>query len=162
MVGDREPSVLLATPFRETYGAFSPNGRWLAYQSNESGRPEVYVRPFIAPGTAPTTPGEREAQWQVSTAGGVHPTWRPDGREIYYLDPVGTMMAAPVTVAGAAFEAAEPATLFATRVLGGGRDAQQRRQYDVAPDGRFLVDTVLDEASAPITLLMNWQPGTKP
>ena len=161
MVGDRTASVALKTPFREAHGAFSPDGRWVAYQSTESGRNEIYVRPFVPPSrdASADKPG---GQWQVSTAGGISAAWRPDGKELYYLNPAGAMMAAPITVTGAALVPGAPVVLFPTRIAGGGVDAQQGRQYDVAPDGRFLVNTVLsDSAAAPITLLQNWQPEAK-
>ena len=157
MVGDRKPAVFLKTPFREAYGVFSPDGRWVAYHSNESGRPEVYVRPFIPPGTA----GTAGVQWQVSTSGGVYPVWRPDGRELYYLNPAGAMMAAPITVTGTTLEPGASRVLFPTRIVSGGVDAQLGWQYDVAPDGRFLINTELDSAAAPITLLQNWHPEAK-
>jgi hypothetical protein len=159
MTGDRTPSVFLKTPFREWVGAFSPDGRWVAYQSNESGRSEIYVRPFVPPGAKGTATGAAGGQWQVSTAGGAYPVWRPDGKELYYLDSAGAMMAAPITVTGATFAPGAPAVLFPTRIVGGGEQEQQGRQYDVAPDGRFLINTELDGAAAPITLLMNWQGG---
>ena len=168
MTGDRTPSVFLKTPFREAYGAFSPDGRWVAYHSNESGRMEIYVRPFVPPGTASTlrlrSGQAAEAaggQWQVSTTGGIMPLWRPDGKELYYLNPAGAMMAAPITVTGTTFEPGAPVVLFPTHIYGGGVDAQLGRQYDVAPDGRFLINTVPDTAAAPITLLMNWNPEAK-
>jgi hypothetical protein len=69
------------------------------------------------------------------------------------------MMAAPIIVTGSTLAPGTPVVLFPTRILGGGVDLQQSRQYDVAPDGRFLINTVLDEASAPITLLQNWNPA---
>ena len=122
MVGDRTPSVFLKTPFREAYGAFSPDGRWVAYQSNESGRSEIYVRPFVPPGAAGTGAGAAGGQWQVSTAGGIHPVWRPDGKELYYLNPAGAMMAAPITVTGSTLEPGAPVVLFPTRIVGGGVD----------------------------------------
>ena len=95
---DRKPFVFLKTPFREAYGTFSPDGRWVAYHSNESGRPEIYVRPFIPPGATGTAPTAAGGQWQVSAAGGIHPLWRSDGKELYYIKPDGAMMAAPITV----------------------------------------------------------------
>ena len=156
MVGDRTPSALLKTPFREWVGAFSPDGRWVAYQSNESGPSEIYVRPFGPPGA--TGLGGR---WQVSTAGGIYPVWRPDGQELFYLNSAGSMMAAPITVTGATLVPGAPVVLFPTRILGGGVDLQQGRQYDVTPDGRFLINTELDSAAAPITLLMNWHPEAR-
>ncbi len=159
MRGDHTPSVFLKTPFREIWGAFSPDGRWVAYQSNQSGRFEIYVHPFRPPGAKHTDSDSAAVQWQVSTAGGVFPTWRPDGKEIYYIDPSGAMMAAPITVSGATFAAGTPVKLFQTRIVGGGLAAQRGRQYDVAPDGRFLINTVAESAAAPITLIQNWSPA---
>ena len=154
--GTRRPpsaTVFLKTPAREVWGAFSPDGRWVAYMSNESGRPEIYVRPFARPGTP-----QSGVQWQVSTSGGIHPVWRPDGRELYYVDPVGTMVAAPIAVNGNTVEPGTPMVLFSTRILGGGIDAGQGRQYDVSRDGRFLINTVVEDIDSPITLLQYWRP----
>jgi hypothetical protein len=97
----------------------------------------------------------------VSSAGGISPAWRPDGKELFYINPAGAMMAAPISVTGATPEPGAPVVLFPTRVYGGGVDMQQGRQYDVARDGRFLINAELDSAAAPITLLMNWHPETK-
>ncbi len=83
--------------------------------------------------------------------------WRLDGKELYYLNPAGAMMAAPITVGGSTLDPGAPVVLFFTRILGGGVDSPLGRQYDVARDGRFLINTVLDDAPAPITLLMNWR-----
>jgi Tol biopolymer transport system component len=157
MVGERTPRAFLNAPFREAYGVFSPDALWVAYQSNESGRPEVYVRPVVPPGAVGTA-AAAGGQWQVSTAGGGFPAWRPDGKELYYLNPAGVMMAASITVTGTTLAAGAPVVLFPTRVAGGGVDAQQGRQYDVGPDGRFLINSELVGAAAPITLLMNWKP----
>ena len=171
---------------------FSPDGRFVAYMSNESGRSEIYVRPFARPFDFSTGSGssrvssrddfaqDRPAasgaalrlrsgqaanaaggQWQVSTAGGIVPRWRRDGKELYYLNPAGAMMAAPITVTGSTVAPGAPVALFPTRIYAGGADAAQGRQYDVTRDGRFLINTVLDAASAPITLLMNWHPEAK-
>jgi Tol biopolymer transport system component len=160
MTGEPTPSVFLKTPFRETYAAFSPDGRWVAYHSNESGRNEVYVRPFVVTGA---TDNAAVGQWQVSTAGGITPMWRPDGKEIYYLNPAGEMMAASITVTGTTLQPGVPVRLFPTRIAGGGVDTQGGRQYDVAPDGRFLINTVVDGGdAAPITLIQNWNPGATP
>jgi hypothetical protein len=100
-------------------------------------------------------------QWQVSTEGGIHPVWRRDGTALYYLSPAGEMVAAPITVVGATLESGAPVMLFPTRVLGGGVDAQQGRQYDVARDGRFLINTELPGDAAPITLIQHWNPEVK-
>jgi Tol biopolymer transport system component len=160
MQGDRTPYLFLQTPFREVYGAFSPDGRWVAYHSNESGRYEVYVRAFFEPGQRDAaTVGD---EWQISTGGGTFATWRPDGKELYYLDPSGAMMAASITVAGDKLVSGTPQVLFRPRIFQGGRDIQQGRQYDIAPDGRFLINIELnDDAPPPITLIQNWSPDTK-
>ncbi len=166
----RAPWVIVKTTFREAWGVFSPNGRWVAYMSNESGRQEVYVRPFREPdstgqaltnGQGAVQQSQATGQWQVSTGGGIHPAWRADGKELYYLNPSGAMMAVPIPVSGDTIEPGAPVMLFRTRILGGGADIQLGRQYDVAPDGRFLINTVLDSAAAPITLLMNWSAEAK-
>jgi Tol biopolymer transport system component/aminoglycoside phosphotransferase (APT) family kinase protein len=158
--GERKPFVFLNTPFREANAAFSPDSRWVAYDSNESGRPEVYVRPFVPPG-APGIAAAATGQWQISSDGGIMPLWRTDGKELYYLNPEGDMMAVPMTVTGTSLEPGAPVTLFRARIYGGGTDVQSGRQYDVTADGRFLINTTLNEAAAPITLLQNWNPTAK-
>jgi serine/threonine protein kinase len=138
------PFPFVSSPFNEQQGVFSPDGKWVAYQSDESGSPEVYVRPFPGPG------GEA----QVSAGGGHSPRWRSDGRELYYISPDLKLMAAKVRVQGAAFTAATPASLFQTHI----NQATNRPQYDVARDGRFLILTDLpDTSTEPIHLLVNWK-----
>ena len=156
--GDQKPFVFLKTPFDERRGMFSPDGRWVAYNSNESDRNEIYIRPFAAPAASGAAANPAAGQWQVSTAGGIHPRWRPDGKELYYIGPNGEMMAAPITATGTTLEPGAPVALFPTRIFGGGVDNDQGRQYDVTRDGRFLINTVLDDAASPITLLLNWAP----
>lgn len=130
-------------------GQFSPDGRWVAYQTNESGRFEVVVQPF------PDVSGK----WQVSTAGGMTPRWRADGRELYFLAPDATMMVVSVSAAGSSFTATAPVALFRTRVVEGVNLTNLRPQYAVARDGRFLIDQpVADATAAPITLMLNWKP----
>jgi len=120
MTGDPVPFVVLQTPFDERFGMFSPDGRWLAYYSNESGRYEVYVRPFAAPAAGAATAAVVSGQWQISTDGGISPAWSPDGQELYYLDPAGNMLAAPVIATGNAPEVGAPEVLFPARIVGGG------------------------------------------
>ena len=90
--------------------ASSPDGRWVAYMSNESGRTEIYVRAFTAGAASDGT------QWQVSTAGGIHPVWHPNGKELYYIDPVGAMVAVPIAANGTTIQSGTPLVLFATRI----------------------------------------------
>ena len=123
----------------------SPNGRWVAYQSDETGLPEVYVRPF--PGSGPPV--------RVSPAGGGVPAWRGDGRELYYLTPAGDLDVVSVTT-GARFEAGPPQLLF----RGVTRQPFSRivTPYDVTPDGqRFLVYTENRAAAPPLTVVAPWQ-----
>jgi Tol biopolymer transport system component len=148
MKGDRKPQVFLKTRFDETNGQFSPDGRWVAYQSNESGQYQIYVRPFPGPG----------GQWQISTAGGVSPRWRHDGRELYYITPDGRLIATPVEARSATVEPGAPIPLFQTRIL----SSALRPQFDVAADGRFLLNAPVESAAvAPITLVINWRPNAK-
>ncbi len=160
MVGAHTPAVFLKTPFDEAWGVFSPDGRWVAYQSNESGRYEIYVRPFHPPGANESDSASGAMQWQVSTAGGSYPMWQPDGKEIDYVDSSGAMMAAPITVSGTTFTAGTPVKLFQTHIVVGDEDTAS--EYDIAPDGRFLIDTVSVSAAAPITLILNWNPAATP
>ena len=123
------------------------------------------MRPFVEP--AALTANDRSTanragrQWQVSTAGGISPRWRPDGKELYYIGPDGQMMAAPIAATATTLAPGTPVALFQTRIVGGGADIGQGRHYDVARDGRFLINTVLDDAAPPITLLQNWKPPAR-
>jgi Tol biopolymer transport system component len=158
MTGTRKPFAFLQSSFEKVWGQFSPDGRWVAYESNESGQNEIYVRRFVVPGDAADSTAAQAGQWQVSTAGGIFPMWRADGKELFYIDQAGMMMAAPITVTASAAVPGTPVTLFQTNILGGGTDNEQGRQYDVAPDGRFMINRVLDSAATPITLILNWNP----
>ena len=146
---DRTPRLVANTPAEEVLAAFSPDGRWVAYQTNESGRFEVVVQPFP----------DASGRWQVSMAGGAAPRWSPDGKELYFLAPDATMRAVSVTAAGPSFEAGTPVALFPTRIVDGGNMATNRPQYAVARDGRFLINQpAADATAAPITLILNWHP----
>jgi Tol biopolymer transport system component len=150
MNGDRKPEKFLDSPFTERNAQFSPDGRWVAYQSDESGRFEIYVRPFLRSGS----------QSPVSVDGGVAPRWRADGKELYYVAPDGTLMAAPLTTNGTSIEPGRPAPLFRPRILfGGSNPVGVQWQYDVAPDGRFLVNVETNDAGPePLRLIVNWNP----
>jgi Tol biopolymer transport system component len=120
---------------------FSPDGRWLAFSSDESGRFEVYLAAF--PG-----PGEKV---QLSTSGGYGLAWRRDGKELYYLSSDGKLMAVQVRSSGPSIQADAPQVLFEPHPLA--------TAFDAAPDGqRFLVVSSGLEQSPPITLIQNWAP----
>ncbi|MEQ1757201.1 MAG: protein kinase [Vicinamibacterales bacterium] len=154
--GDRKPFLFLETKFDERRGTFSPDGRWVAYMSNQSGQFEIYLRPFRGAASAETDP-----QWQVSTGGGAQPRWRNDGRELYYVTQDGTLMAVPIGTDDTTPEPGAPVALFRPRIHGSGTDLTAGMPYDVASDGRFLIDTVLDQGTSPITVIQNWSPEAK-
>jgi serine/threonine protein kinase len=137
---------LLQTKWTVRNAQLSPDGRWLAYASNETGSMEVYVSPFL----------NGNGKWQVSSGGGQEPRWRQDGKELFYVAADGKMMAAAVT-AGASFEAGSPAALFQTHRRQP-ISAQDVFSYDVSSDGqRFLIITKVDEANAaPLSIHLNW------
>jgi eukaryotic-like serine/threonine-protein kinase len=145
----RVPILFLGTEANELWGQFAPNGHWMAYQSNETGRYEIYVRPFPS-GGGPTL---------ISTAGGVYPRWSRDGKELYFIAPDATMMAVSIRATATTIDAGAPAVLFQTHRLGGGSNVIGRgHQYDVAADGRFLINVDAELSASPITLLLNWKP----
>jgi serine/threonine protein kinase/Tol biopolymer transport system component len=147
LTGERKPFPFLQTPFTEQYGKFSPDGKWVAYTSNESGIEQVYVAPFPGPG----------GKWQISTLGGTLPGWRQDGKEILYLAPDNNVMAAEVSAKGSAFEIGVVRPLFKAKAV------KRDIPFDVARDAqRFLVNRALEEtSSAPITLVLHWNSGLK-
>ena len=139
---DRKVTPFLHGDFDENEGEFSPDGHWVAYASNESGRYEIYVQAFPGPG----------GKWQVSTNGGSFPAWRRDGKELFYVAPDRKLMAVPVKT-GAVFEPETAAPLFEVHLRN-----DPSRHYDVSADGqRFLVNMPMgEETSPPITLVQNW------
>jgi len=146
---ERTSRVLANTPFDETVAEFSPDHRWVTYQTDEARRFEIVVQPFP----------DATAKWQVSTNGGVQPRWSADGKELYFIAPDGKLMAVQIMATGASFEAGMPVPLFPLKILTGNATSISRPQYAVARDGRFLVNQPLDEStSSPITLILNWRP----
>jgi Tol biopolymer transport system component len=140
------PSPFAATAADESNGRLSPDGRWMAYLSNESGAREVFVQPFPATGV----------KWQVSRGGGSQVQWRRDGREIYYVTPDKTLMAVEVKPAGTNFAWGAPQALMQTRMTGWERSGAACCQYAVSRDGqRFLISTATN-AAIPITVSLNW------
>ncbi|MEP6801872.1 MAG: protein kinase [Acidobacteriota bacterium] len=137
--GERKPVAWLGSRFHETSPRFSPDGRWIVFESNESGIPEIY---------AALTDGAGQ-QRRISPSGGRLPRWRADGREIYYIAPDGSVMAVPVG-AGPRLDAGVAAPLF--------RAEAEIQNYDALPDGsRFLVSTPLEKnPRSPIRVIVNW------
>ena len=146
MFGDRRPFPFAETEFDERTGEISPDGHWMAYASDESGNPEVYVRPF------PSGPGK----WQVSRDGGAEPHWRRDGKELFYLSGDKRLVAVEVKADPPAFHAGVSTPLFVARLTGLEQAAWNR--YAVTADGeRFLVNKIgEDPAGMSITVSLNW------
>ena len=149
--GDRTPQPFLQTPFSETHPAFSPDGHWLAYASNEPGRREVYVQAYPGPG----------GKHQISNGGGVSPAWASNGRELFYRslkgpNETGKMMAVDIRTQPS-FVAGKPRMLFESD---GYVWSFPGRAYDVAPDGRrFLMVQRGEQPSADMThaiVVLNW------
>jgi serine/threonine-protein kinase len=123
--GDAAPVPVTSSPFSELEPALSPDGRWVAYSSDEAGTAEVYVRPF---------PNTDAGRWQVSNGGGTDPVWSPDGKQLYFLNGSHRLYAAHV-VGGATFSVPELQPLFdASRYTWDGF----HQLYDVTPDGHFI------------------------
>lgn len=146
--GNRTPAPFLQTEFGERHARISPDGRWMAYSSDESGSNGVYVTRFPQAG----------GKWSVSPNGGAFPIWRRDGRELFYRAPGGQLMAVPIAE-GAEFQPGVAVPLFkpsaAVNNLG------QGTFYDVAPDGRFLINVFVERTSPPATVVLNWRPDAE-
>ena len=144
LFGDRKPFPLFESNFGESFGAFSPDGRWVAYTSDETGQTNVYVRPFLRAG----------GNYRISRDGGGNPRWRADGKELFFLAADRRMMAASIAATGE-FEAATPRVLFEARAV----TNVQQQMYAVSSNGqRFLVNErpVNVDAAEPLTVLVNW------
>jgi hypothetical protein len=149
MEGTSKPIAYLRTPFSETNARFAPAGnsapRWMAYQSNESGQDQIYVQAVPASG----------AKYQISTSGGIRPTWRDDGKELFYLSADSKVMAVPITL-GASVDVGTPQELFASAGIAG---------YGPSDHGqRFLLNVPVGGEAAiapPVTVVLNWQSGLK-
>jgi serine/threonine-protein kinase len=144
--GDGGVETLLSTEFSELNAAISPDGVWMAFQSNESGQTEVYVRPF---------PDVEAGRWQVSTVGGRDPVWSPDGGELFFVQ--GTQLMAATVRADTTFAWDTPEMLFGGDYFFGAPG----RNFDVAPDGRFLMikdtgQSTGDDSSPQINVVLNW------
>lgn len=145
LAGD-EPILAIGTAAGERNAKLSPDGRWLAYVSDESGRFEIYIQPLPATG----------ARWQISRSGGLQPQWRGDGSELYFIAPDKKLMAAEIKVEGSGLIPGEPAALVETRITGL-QQLPHGCQYCVGTDGkRFLVVTPTDTVT-PVTVVLNWE-----
>ena len=139
-----QPRPYLRTPFNERLGRFSPepSPRWVAYDSDESGRSEVYIQAYPEP----------KGKWQVSNGGGQLPAWSPDGREIFYVSADSKLMSVKLKVGADAVVPSTPVALFEVDVQGFGNPP-----YAVAPDGkRFLVSVPVQSAGQPLEVILNW------
>jgi serine/threonine-protein kinase len=141
MFGDRKPFPVVQTPGVDYYGMFSADGKWVAYDSDESGRGEIYVVPFPGPG----------GKWQVSTGGGTIPFW-PPGKELFYFTPDTRLVAVEYAIQGTNFKVGK------SRMLFGGRSMASISGSDVNPhDKRWLMALPVGEPNAsPVMLVTNW------
>ncbi len=144
-----EPRYLVQTPFAEQNGIISPDGRWLAYEANDSGPFEIYVRPY---------PDGTTGKWQVSTGGGTRPLWSPNGQELFFISPAGALMRIGVA-RGEMWSATVPSVLVPTGYFSHG--GNPGRTYDIAPDGqRFLMvkqaGTGGSNSAPSIVVVLNW------
>jgi hypothetical protein len=153
--GTRRVTPLLQTKFDERNGIVSPDGRWLAYESNSSGPTEIYVRPF---------PNVGGGQWLVSTAGGSQPLWARSGKELFYVGADGALLRVPVEASGTTWNAGTPMKLLRGRYVTG--SGTLLRNYDVSPDGqRFLMinapGTDADAAPPALIVVQHWDEELK-
>ena len=146
---DRKPMLVVNTPFTEQNGQFSPDGHWVAYETNESGRFEIVVQSFPEPA----------GKWQLSTQGGRQPRWSADRKELFFIAPDGKMMAVTIAASGSRLEAGKAVPLFHTRIVSS--NFADKAQYAVSRDGRFLINQAKAESVAPITVIQNWNPDGK-
>ena len=152
LFGDRKPIPYLPrSQFTKVRAQLSPDGRWMAYTSDESGRNEVYAQTFPNP----------SGRWQISATGGASPRWRRDAKELFYIASDGKLMAVPVRGTGTAIEISEPTPLYEILTRAGVTGVGNVR-YDVAGDGeRFLVVSVEDRDTTPLSVVLNWTNGLK-
>ena len=154
MDGEHKETLLLNSPANEQTPLLSPNGKWLAYSSDETGNYEIYVQSFSADGKLGA---DRK---RISGAGGTMPVWRRDGGELYFQAADGQLMATTVKTGGSEFEFGSPIVLFKTKTLG---LIGSTHEFDVSPDGkRFLIGTLIGEPTAPPpTVILNWTVALK-
>ncbi len=151
LVGARQPIEVVATDFNESQAQFSPDGRWMAYQSDKTGRDEIYLRPFPGPG----------AESRVSPEGGIQPRWNSKGTELFYIAADDRLMAVPIRMSSdnKTVDPGVPVGLFTTNV-GSAVMLKYRQQYMVSNDGQsFVMNSAIEGGDAsPITVILNWKP----
>jgi Tol biopolymer transport system component len=147
LFGDRKPIPYLQTEFNEAHSRFSPDGKWIAYVSDETGRPEIYVDRF------PISTGDRR---QISTAGGDQPLWRADQKELFYIAGDRKLMAVELLM-GKSLEIGSSNPLFLTRFTPNSFPGGEAHQYDATADGqRFVVSNVNNDYASLINVVLNW------
>ena len=151
--GDRKPALFTQTEFKQPPQAtFSPDGKWIAYASDETGSFEVFVSRF---------PASAGGKWQVSTAGGEQPQWRVDGKELFYISPDRKLMSVSVQTDDDIFRMGVPVSLFQTRLISNVASPSlwERNEYVVTANGqRFLMEAAAEEQEpSTITVILNWQ-----
>jgi Tol biopolymer transport system component len=154
--GDRKPILLLQTQYTELQGPLSPDSRWLAYASNESGTFQVYVPPFAPGWDKPVT-----GKWQISTSGGLQPRWRGDGKELFYSAADRKLMAVDIKAGAQTFDRGTPQALFESRSSATGANTFS---YAVTSDGkRFLMPVAAGTPgeAPPLTVVVNWLASVK-
>jgi hypothetical protein len=148
--GDAKPQPYVKTPYNELDGQFSPDGKWIAYTSDESGRNEIYVRSFP----------ENSAKFPVSNRGGNLPRWRRDGKELFYRASDGHLTVVSVRATGQGLEFGPPLALINTIEPAG----VSTYPYDISPDGQrilALVPAAAEAGASPLTVIVNWQAALK-
>ncbi len=158
LLGDRKPIPFLRTKFNEVQGQFSPDGRWVAYRSDESGSSQIYVRPFPPPAGG-------GGRWMIYPYGASQPRWREDGKELFFFSGPGWLMSVDVSTSPV-FQAGAPKVILASPIIAADSAmlfGSPGFYWDVADNGRrFLINTATPEsASAPITVVLNWMAGLR-
>ena len=143
-LSDGKQQPFLRTPFNETAPAFSPDGNWLAYSSDESGRFEVYVQPYPGPG----------AKYQISSEGGSEPTWNPNGKELFYRS--GNKMMTVQVATRPGFSTGQARMLFEGQYVTGGAPDAGSAAYCVSPDGQRFLMSKQSGVAAQINVVLNW------
>lgn len=158
LMGDKQPKLFVRAAAAAYDAHFSPDGKWVAYTSRESGTPQVYVVPFDAASlfSAGSSNSSLGGKWQISSSGGSVPRWRGDGRELLYIGADNTMMAAEVQEKGATFQAGRAQPLFIVPT------SPYNLTYAASRDGkRFVMAVVPDEENLPLVIVFNWTARTR-